>query len=140
MRAGLAQCEAGAVDSGLFTLLDAWRLAPEDAHEFRRVVRANLAAWSRQLPVLQQAFSLAHGGRVQARFVGPAGKWLITWTVEGPRVDRWDAATGEAVASPFLVPDGQAAIDVSSDGSLLSTQKREQGFLCDLTTGGLFGM
>src|SRR5262249_54878856 len=92
-RAGLAQCEAGAVDSGLFTLLDAWRLAPEDAEEFRRVVRANLAAWSCQLPVLQQAFPLAYGDRVQAQFVGTEGKWLLTWAVGGPRVDRWDTVT-----------------------------------------------
>jgi serine/threonine protein kinase/WD40 repeat protein len=136
-RAGLAQCEAGAVDLGLFTLLNAWRWAPEDAGEFRRVLRANLAAWSCQLPVLQHAFPLAQGGEVLARFVGPEGRTLVTWTGSGPRLDRWDTATGTALGAPFFLPDGEVAVDVSPDGTLLSTRKHDQGFIRNLTNGQL---
>jgi hypothetical protein len=136
-RAGLAHCEAGAVDVGLFDLLDAWRLAPEDAGDFRRVIRANLDAWSRQLPVLRHELALAEGGQVMARFLDPEGQTLVTWAANGSRVDRWNTATGEALAPPFLLPDGEVAIDASPDGALLSTQKLGQGFIRDLATGQL---
>jgi WD40 repeat protein/tetratricopeptide (TPR) repeat protein len=137
LRAGLAHCEAGAIDVGLFNLLDAWRLAPENAGDFRRVVRTNLAGWSRQLPVLRHVLTLAQGGQVLARFLGADGQTLVAWTANGSRVQRWNTTTGEALGPPFVLPDGEVVIDVSPDGTLLSTQKQGQGLIRDLATGQL---
>jgi WD40 repeat protein len=87
----LAEAEAGRVDAGLFGLVEALRLTPADAADFRRVVRTNLAAWSDRLPVLRQVVA----GHRDAAFVGPDGKTFAT--LSGTRYYRWDVATGRPV-------------------------------------------
>jgi WD40 repeat protein/tetratricopeptide (TPR) repeat protein len=87
----LAEAEAGRVDAGLFGLIEALRLAPADAADFRRVVCTNLAAWSDRLPVLRQVVA----GHRDAAFVGRDGKTFAT--LSGKRYYRWDVATGRPV-------------------------------------------
>src|SRR5205085_1768822 len=91
---GLADAEAGLIDRGLFTMLEALRLAPEDAADFRRVVRTNLAAWGDHLPVLRHVLK----GHSQAAFVGTDGKTFATLS-ENP-YHRWDVASGRPIGSP----------------------------------------
>jgi serine/threonine protein kinase/WD40 repeat protein/tetratricopeptide (TPR) repeat protein len=139
-RTGLGQCESGAVDRGLFTLLEAWRSAPAEAVAFRRVVRTNLAAWSRQLPVLEQILEHPNRKYILTRFVGPDGKILISWEYQNGRlVMRWDPATGQPLGPPFLAPEGEEVVDVSQDGTLLSTAKGLNCRVRDLSTGQLLG-
>src|SRR5262249_34393283 len=139
-RAGLQQCEAGAVDRGLFTLLEAWRSAPQDAVAFRRVVRTNLAAWSQQLPMLEQILQHPHRKYFLTRFVGADGGVLVAWEYPNGRlVMRWDPATGQPLGPPFLVPEGEEVVDVSLDGTLVSTDKGEDCFVRELATGRLLG-
>src|SRR5262249_22771038 len=134
-RAGLAQCEAGSIDRGLFTLLDAWRSAPEDAVAFRRVVRTNLAAWSRQLPVLEHILQHPPRKYFLTRFVGADGKTLVAWEYpDGRLVVRWDPATGQPLGPLFRVPEGEEVVDVSQDGMLVSTSKGEDCYVRELST------
>jgi WD40 repeat protein/tetratricopeptide (TPR) repeat protein len=139
-RAGLHQCEAGAVDHGLFTMLEAWRSAPKDAITLRRVLRTNLAAWSQQLPVLEQMLQHPDGGRVLTRFVGADGNTLVTWAFRDSRqVVRWDAATGQPLGPPFLVPGGEAIVNVNAEGTLLTTERQGTSMVRELATGRLLG-
>src|SRR5262249_46745693 len=115
-RIGLAQCETGAVDRGMLTVLEAWRLAPEDAVAFRHVVRTNLAAWSRQLPILERVLQHPRHAYVLTRFIGPDGKVLATWDLLGGRhVVKWDLATGQPAGPPFLAPAGEEVVDVNPE-------------------------
>jgi WD40 repeat protein/tetratricopeptide (TPR) repeat protein len=138
LREGLAQCEAGAVDRGLFTLLDALRQAPDDAGDFRRVVRANLAAWGRQLPVLRHAVVFPEDNQQPpfVRFVGADGETFLTAKRHGG-LRTWDTATGQSVNLSWHLPDGEKVYDVSPDGTWIATisGSTEAGTLRDLATG-----
>ncbi|MFO0846609.1 MAG: hypothetical protein U0797_30290, partial [Gemmataceae bacterium] len=139
-RAALQQCEAGFVDRGLFTLLEAWRSAPEDAVAFRRALRVNLAAWSRQLPILEQVIEHPRRGYALTRFVGAEGKALVTWNIpNGKQVVRWDTASGQPLGPPSGVPVGEVVIDVNQEGTRLSTEKGLNCLVRDLSTGQLVG-
>ena len=81
-RLGLQMAQTGAVDRGLFLMLNAWRQAPADAIAFRRVVRANLAGWSRQLPRLRQALRLEKAKGREHSLIAPGdpdGRTFLTW-------------------------------------------------------------
>lgn len=135
-RAGLDHCEAGTVDRGLFDMLEAWRSAPEDAGEFRRLVRTNLAAWGRQLPVLEQVLQHPQRRYVLTRFVGPPGKELVTWDIPNGRdVVRWDLATGQPVGTPFVAPAGEEVMDINPDGTRVTTTSANRTRARDLSTG-----
>src|SRR5262249_50122580 len=123
-----------------FTMLAAWRSAPEDAIAFRRVVRTNLAAWSRQLPILEQMLQHSVPNFALMRFVGADGKTLVTWDrPTGKQVVCWDTTTGQPLGPPFLVPEGERAVDVSHDGMLVSTEKEPDCFVYELSTGRRLG-
>jgi WD40 repeat protein/tetratricopeptide (TPR) repeat protein len=137
-REGLAQCEAGAVDRGLFTLVEALRQTPADASDFRRVLRANLAAWGRQLPVLRHAVVFPDGNELNpcARFLGADGETFLTWKeLGGSRM--WNTVTGRSVDLSWHLPDGERIVDVSPDGNWIATRAgpTDAGNLRDLVTG-----
>jgi WD40 repeat protein/Flp pilus assembly protein TadD len=137
---GLAQCEAGAVDRGILTMLEAWRMAPEDAVAFRRGIRTNLAAWSRQLPLLEHLIQHPQRQYVLTRFVGPDGKVLVTWDMpNGRHVVRWDSATGQPLGPPFLAPTGEEVVDVNPDGRWVSTAANRRARVRELATGRVVG-
>jgi WD40 repeat protein/tetratricopeptide (TPR) repeat protein len=140
-RVALDQCEAGAVDRGMFTMLEAWRTAPKDAAAFRRGVRTNLAAWSRQLPILEHVLQHPQHKYVLTRFVED-GKVLITWDIPfGRHVAAWDPATGEPIGPPLVAPAGEEVVDMSPDGKLVSTQTEVdgKGRFRERSTGRLIG-
>jgi WD40 repeat protein/tetratricopeptide (TPR) repeat protein len=138
--AGLEECQSGAVARGLFTLLDAWRLAPPDAQELRRVIRLNLAAWQRHLPVLVE--TLRVGGRpIRVRFLGPAGDRFAVWTDRPCRIELRDTASGRPVGVKPLLLKEMVGLDVNSDGTLLLARADKPGIqpaaLCRLPGGEL---
>jgi serine/threonine protein kinase/WD40 repeat protein len=139
-RVGLDQCESGAVDRGLFTMLEAWRTAPPDAGAFRLGVRTNLAAWSRQLPILEHLLQHPWGGYALTRFVGPDGRLLIAWDMpNGQNVVAWDPATGQPVGPPFRAPAKEEVVDVNPDGTAVSTEAGGRGRVRERLTGRLVG-
>src|SRR5262249_39502974 len=101
-------------DQGLFTLLDALRLAPPEATDFRRVVRANLAGWGDRLPVLRCLVP----GR-EAAFLGPDGAEFVT--LEDGRWCRRSAATGRPVAGDAGRPYPGTGASLSRDGRHVAT-------------------
>ena len=138
--AALTECEAGAVDKGVFLLLQAWRELPPEEHAFRRAIRANLDAWGGQLPVLQQVFMLPQrqGGSYSARFLGSDSKSIFTiWSNTEPLAWRADAATGQLTEPPLNFPDGGPIVDVSADGTVLSLKAgpKQPPQLRNLATG-----
>jgi WD40 repeat protein/tetratricopeptide (TPR) repeat protein len=140
-REGLAQCEAGAVDRGLFTLVEALRQTPADERDFRRVVCLNLAAWGQQLPVLRHLVGLpmTPGREPQMRFLGSDGGTFATWIEPTGAFRRWDTATGKPLDLPWKLPGDEAVLDISPDRTLLATVVGETGAgnLRELATGKL---
>jgi serine/threonine protein kinase/WD40 repeat protein/tetratricopeptide (TPR) repeat protein len=110
-QSGLAQTQSGEVARGMFTLLDAWRLTPDAADDLRRAIRLNLAAWSRQLPVLHRAFRLPN-----ASFLGWGDSQGKTFLIRaggrlgpdnrrfGGEVQRWEAATLRPAGPAWPMP------------------------------------
>jgi serine/threonine protein kinase/WD40 repeat protein len=136
--AGLEECQSGAVQRGLFTLLEAWRSAPPEAAEFRRVVRTNFAAWGRQLPSLQCAVQLPERTEVMVQ-ADANGEAFFAWARGSARLQRWGAVTGAPEGPPSPLPRGEPVEDVSPDGRLVSTRTGQQlSLVRDLRTGRPF--
>jgi serine/threonine protein kinase/WD40 repeat protein len=133
-QAGLVQAQSEQVAGGMWTLLDAWRMAPADAHELRRVIRLNLAAWGRQLPVLRQAFE---AGPAYLSLGDPGGKTLLIWNKGGGR--RWDVATGRPVGPPFVPPEGALFLGVFGDATMGLLCQGKRYWVQDLLTGQKVG-
>jgi WD40 repeat protein/Flp pilus assembly protein TadD len=139
-RVGLDECETGGVDRGLLTMLESWQTAPEDAVAFRRGIRINLSAWSRQLPIVEHLLRHPQRGYVLTRFVGTDGKALITWDMpNGRHVVRWDPATGQPVGRLFVATAGEIVVDVNPDGTWVSTEGGPRDRVRELSTGRLVG-
>jgi WD40 repeat protein len=88
---GLTLCEQGDAGRGMLWLGRALQIAPEDAHDLRRVIRINLGAWGRQLTPLHAI--LPHSDPVQGLAVSPDGSHVVTvagkktaflWQTAGP--------------------------------------------------------
>jgi WD40 repeat protein/tRNA A-37 threonylcarbamoyl transferase component Bud32/tetratricopeptide (TPR) repeat protein len=135
-RLGLQQAQAGAVDRGLFLMLNAWRQAPPEAGDFRRVVRANLAGWSRQLPRLRQALRMeaaeGHGHMLIAPG-DPEGRTILTG-LRGRPVHCWDTATGRPVARPVILGPGHFLNGSSPDGRWLAMESPSGGYVVERAT------
>jgi serine/threonine protein kinase/WD40 repeat protein/tetratricopeptide (TPR) repeat protein len=127
--AAIAECQSGAVARGLFTLLDAWRLAPPDEHELRRVIRLNLAAWQRHLPILVETFRVPRtgGGHVGVRLLGPAGETFAVWTGTPCRLELRDTTSGRPLGVEHLVLEGKAVQDINAAGTLLLARGKGPG-------------
>jgi WD40 repeat protein/tRNA A-37 threonylcarbamoyl transferase component Bud32/tetratricopeptide (TPR) repeat protein len=138
---GLQQAQVGAVDRGLFLMLDAWKQAPEDAEEFRRVVRTNLTGWAQQLPRLRQALRLEPtkgSWYTQIAPADPDGRTFFAWLYGGP-IHCWDSVTGQAAGSPLAVDTGERILDTSLDGRRLFLYSRKANFIADRVTGQPMG-
>jgi serine/threonine protein kinase/WD40 repeat protein len=146
----LALADKGSIDRALFEMLRALELAPEDddGEAFRRVVRLNLAAWSRQTATLRYAFCLPGtdplGERhpvppsefVQQIFLGPAGDRGVLVTVGHDRMVRqWSFSSGMPVGQPFPLVRGSSVVSVSPDGHCLATSSHTTNQLQRLDTG-----
>ncbi|MBS0262933.1 MAG: protein kinase, partial [Planctomycetes bacterium] len=113
-RLGLEKAEAGVIDQALFLMLRAWRQAPADDVAFRRVIRMNLAVWSRQVPRLRHAFRMPKAPAWHG-FLGDAeGRTILAEGREPQTIAGWDIATGTLAGTSFAL---KAPINsVSPDG------------------------
>jgi WD40 repeat protein/tetratricopeptide (TPR) repeat protein len=112
LQSGQAQAQSGEVARGMFTMLDAWRTAPADADDLRRVIRLNLAAWSRQLPVLLRAGDMPLSSFLQ--WDGAEGKTFFSLggghadpkseSHLGGVIQRYDGVTLQPVGRPWPIP------------------------------------
>ena len=113
-------------------LARALELAPPDETAMRRVIRANLNAWSRELNSLEAIFP--HEQAVIAAAFSPDGELVLTGSNDDT-AQLWSVRTGE----PLLVlpHNGDAhEVSFSSDGSrILTSDYGNTAFLWDTSTG-----
>jgi WD40 repeat protein/tetratricopeptide (TPR) repeat protein len=143
VRVGLARAQEGAVAEGMYTLLDAWRQAPADAVDLRRLIRCNLAGWSRQLPVLRRAIPRPpdeSAGRVQVWLTGPDERVLVTFGFG--KMSRWDAENGQPLGAALPLPKGELMGALNQAGTRLAALADNQAALIVRDAGSgasLFG-
>jgi WD40 repeat protein len=120
---GLTLCEQGEVGPGMLWLVRGLELAPADAGDLRRVLRANLAGWRRRLSPLRAL--LPHRAEVTLVAFGPDGRRFLTGG-SGETVYVWDVATGGRVAvlqhearaqAAAFSPDGRIIVTGCTDGT-----------------------
>ncbi|MGE0607139.1 MAG: WD40 repeat domain-containing serine/threonine protein kinase, partial [Pirellulales bacterium] len=115
----IAQCERGDISLGLLGMVQCLAMAPDDAADLHRVIRGNLAGWSRQLPVLA-APPFEHREAVRAVDFSGDGKVMLTAGLD--RTARlWDTATGQPVREPWEHPDEVWCAAISADGQTVAT-------------------
>jgi WD40 repeat protein len=120
---GLALCEQGDVDLGFLWLARGLEIAPDDAEDLQRVLRANLAGWRPRLVAL---CGFQHDTRISSLAFSPDGKTILSGVSETAQL--WDAATGRSVGPPLphkgafepvptsFTPDGKMALTMGYDG------------------------
>jgi WD40 repeat protein len=116
---GIALCEQGDVDRGLLWLVRglAAARATGDA-ELERIVRADIAGWSRRIHHLQAR--LEHAGPVRTIATSPDAKFALTGSDDGT-ARLWNVATGEPIGSELPHPRPVLAVALSRDGHVLLT-------------------
>jgi eukaryotic-like serine/threonine-protein kinase len=128
LEGGLSLCEQGEIDRGLFRWANSLKIAPDEDPDFKRLIRGNLAGWSRQISPLKQV--LQHQREVVAVGFTPDGKTILTGS--GREIHKWDADTGKAMGHPIryqgmvfaLSPDGRTVLirmDIGESAQLVET-------------------
>ena len=92
--------------------------ARTDDAGLQRVIRANLAGWSRRLHPLR--LCLEHPGGIQAIAYSHDGETIATGGKDGT-IRLWDAASGQPLGSPLAQPCAVTSVAFSRDGRLLLT-------------------
>ncbi len=132
-----AAAEAGTVERGLFGLVDALELAPDQTpedHAFRLALRRNLDAWHTTHPVLRHFFGDVDGGE----FLGPDGRKLAIFS--GKRLRLFDLVTGHEIGDHGDAEYPSTPLAISPDGALVVTGGEQEDFsLYERTTGKLLG-
>src|SRR5262249_29677113 len=128
--------EAGAVDRGLFLMLRAWQMAPPEATDFRRILRANLAGWSRQLPRLRQVVQAQqyYGGGGKILPGDPEGRSFLTWFPKQALGCR-SSATGQRQGAPLMPGSDFFVFATSADGRFLHIWDKRRSFVLDRRSG-----
>src|SRR5262249_55056656 len=106
-------CEQGDVGLGTSWLARSLEIAPAEAPEFQRVIRANLANWSYQLSPLQALFQ--HEDAVLAVAFSPNGKRVLTGSWD-QTAWLWDAASGRPIVQLRPHRGSVGAVAFSPDG------------------------
>jgi eukaryotic-like serine/threonine-protein kinase len=116
---GIAIAEQGFADRSLHWMLEAQRIAPEDALDFRRTVRWNLGAWLGQ--VHKPLRFIDTGGPCEYLAFSPDGRSFVTGFrspdhASARPIDLWDTASGRKVSS---LPETFAPVAFQADGRVV---------------------
>jgi WD40 repeat protein/serine/threonine protein kinase len=120
---GLRLCEQGDVQRGMLWLARSLEIAPPEAEDLQRAIRANLDRWRNRLHALKDC--LEHPSPVMAVAFSFDGKRLLTGSEDG--IGRlWDTTTGQRIGPELrhgknisgvaLSPNGQIALTAGLDG------------------------
>jgi eukaryotic-like serine/threonine-protein kinase len=123
---GLRLCEQGDIQRGMLWLARSLEIAPPQAEDLQRAIRANLEHWRNQLHALQNC--LDHPAPVMAVAFSSDGKAVLTGSEDG--IARlWDTATGRPLGPQFrhgknisgvaFGPNGQTVVTAGLDGLVL---------------------
>jgi eukaryotic-like serine/threonine-protein kinase len=132
---GIALAREGHADRGLLWMLEALKTAPDDAEEFRRMVRSNLGAWLGQV---HQALRIIDTGSSNFLAFSPDGRSFATGYIALDRtlaksIVLWDTASGRKLSS---LPGTFAAFAFHPDGKVLVAQTDERRMVAiDLLAG-----
>ncbi len=128
----IGHAQEGAVDLGLFGLIEALRLAPADADAapFRRALCASFAFWSRQLPTLRyvlenQDFNDGPLGGAHLRTVGKDGKYFVTG--RGENLQLREMGTGRPLEPGWQLARDETINGFTPDNALVLTRTIKDG-------------
>jgi serine/threonine protein kinase len=117
---GIDLAEQGEVAEGLFWMVEALKVAPEESPELRRAIRTNLAAWMGRAHGLRHVFLQPPG--VSQCALAPDGRHFLTVSSGG--IQAWEAATGRA-AGPPVKAEGWSILALSQDGDRMLVRLAE---------------
>jgi WD40 repeat protein/serine/threonine protein kinase len=126
LQRGLALCEQGDAASGLLFLAHSLKLAPEQAADLQRDVRANLLRWHADVHPLTLAYP--HPGPIAFTDLTPSKNALLTAGSDGSFA-IWESATGKLLGAPRPLGHPIERIALSPDATLLATEARD-GTVC----------
>ncbi len=95
---GLTLCEDGQLSAGMLWLARSLEFCPESSSDLRRVIRTNLAAWSRRLPELESV--MHHDAGVRAVAFSPDGQIALTGGYDGT-ARLWDLTSAGSASVPI---------------------------------------
>lgn len=110
----LALCEQGDVAQGVLWLVRAVQTVPADAGELARVIRRNLAAWSRRVTVLDDVAVVAPESTWHAVAFSPDGHVALAAAADCS-VWEWNWATTEADPRSPVAPQPALVVPASAD-------------------------
>jgi WD40 repeat protein/tetratricopeptide (TPR) repeat protein len=129
---GLQQCADGEVGEGMLWLGTSLEMAPPDAPELQRAIRANLSAWR---PSLHGLKAILTPVGLNAVAFSPDGHTVLTG---GNEACFWDASSGRLIAT--LTRSSVGAVAFTPDGRrALTGETNNTARAWDLATGKPIG-
>lgn len=133
-RDAIGHAQAGAVDLGLYGLIEALQLAPDDADAapFRRTLCTSFAFWSRQLPTLRYLLDNQDFGDVPERdtffrTVGKDGKYFVVGQPGGQNIQLREMATGRLFELGWRLAGDETINSFTPDNALVLTRTLKEG-------------
>jgi hypothetical protein len=120
---GLALCEQEEPARGLLWLARSLRLLPDEAADLERVIRLNLDAWGRHIPLLRCVVAVE--GPIAAEAFSPDARTILVIGTDGV-ARRFDAETSRPVDAFFRHP-GPVVASFSADGRAAATVRADSG-------------
>jgi WD40 repeat protein len=120
---GLILCEQGEVGHGMLWLSRGLEWAPDEDINLRRVLRANLSAWSDRLGWRPRA-AVELEGEVSTVAFNPDGSLFATAGSDG-KVRFWDIGTGKPVRAPLVHIQCVECLAFNATGSRLVTGSKD---------------
>lgn len=133
---GLSRCTQGDIDDGMLWLAYALELAPAERRDLDWVIRTNLAAWRRLLP-LRATFP--HAGDLVSVAFSRNGQRFLTATSN--LAQSWETETRKPIGPPLAVPGRLLAASLSPNGNVILTGSADgSARLWDANTGECVGL
>jgi hypothetical protein len=122
---GLAFCETGEIARGILGLARILGELPADETELNRVVRLNLAQWSRAAHRLRLSLKQPDEVWLGAAALSPDGQSILTCGgnqgAQRGEARMWDATSGRPTGVVLPVPIGLESVAFSPDGRIIVT-------------------